>query len=128
AKLQFADVPKMLAVYEERFGPFPFPKSKYALVETTFWGMEHSTAVAYGSSFPAWCKKEGKPDPFASANRFFDYILVHESAHEWWGNAVSAKSWGHFWIHEGFATYAESVYVEETQGEAALARYFASIA
>jgi aminopeptidase N len=126
AKLQFADAPKMLAVYSHYFGPFPFPSSKYALVETSFWGMEHSTAVAYGSSFPAWCAVNHKRDRFASANAFFDYILIHESAHEWWGNAVSAKSWGHFWIHEGFATYAESVFVESTQGREAAARYFAS--
>lgn len=127
AKLQFEEVPRMLAVYTQYFGPFPFPKSKYALVQTTFWGMEHSSAVAYGSSFPAWCQKTGQPDRHAASNQFFDYILIHESAHEWWGNAVSAKSWGHFWIHEGFATYAEGVYVEETQGREAAARYFASI-
>jgi aminopeptidase N len=90
--------------------------------------MEHSSAVAYGSSFPAWCKANEKRDRFAGANRFFDYILIHESAHEWWGNGVSAKSWGHFWIHEGFATYAEGVYVESTQGREAATRYFASIA
>jgi aminopeptidase N len=127
AKLQFEDAPKMLAVYSHYFGPFPFPKSKYALVETSFWGMEHSSAVAYGSSFPAWCKANGKPDRYAGPNKFFDYILIHESAHEWWGNAVSAKSWGHFWIHEGFATYAEGVYVESTQGKEAAERYFAGI-
>ena len=127
AKLQFEDAPRMLAVYGQYFGPFPFPKSKYALVETSFWGMEHSSAVAYGSSFPAWCKANGAPDPYAGPNKLFDYILIHESAHEWWGNAVSARTWGHFWIHEGFATYAEGVYVEATQGADAAARYFAGI-
>lgn len=127
AKIQFAEVPGMLEAYGKAFGPFPFPESKFALVETNFWGMEHSTAVAYGSSFPAWCKKTGARDRYGPRNRFFDYILVHESAHEWWGNAVSASAWGHFWIHEGFATYAESVYVEHTQGEKMRDRYFASI-
>jgi aminopeptidase N len=116
AKLQFQDVPKMLEIYSKRFGPFPFPKSKFALVETSFWGMEHSTCVAYGSTFPAWCKAHGEADPHSLENARFDYILVHESAHEWWGNAVSAKSWGHFWLHEGFATYAEAVYLEELEG------------
>jgi aminopeptidase N len=115
AKLQFAQAPRMLEIYSKAFGPFPFPKSKFALVETCFWGMEHSTCVAYGSSFPAWCAEHGAPDPYAQQNRQFDYILVHESAHEWWGNGVSAKSWGHFWIHEGFATYAEAVYLEELE-------------
>lgn len=128
AKLQFTDVPRMLEVFTQAFGPYPFPKSKYALVETSFWGMEHSTAVAYGSSYPKWCEAERAPDPYAEMNRGFDYILVHESAHEWWGNAVSAKSWGHFWLHEGFATYAEAVYLEFTQGRAAADEHFAHLA
>ena len=116
AKLQFQDVPKMMEIYSKAFGPFPFPKSKYALVETSFYGMEHSTCVAYGSSFPAWCKANNEVDPYSLQNSRFDYILVHESAHEWWGNGVSTRSWGDFWIHEGFATYAEAVYLEELEG------------
>lgn len=126
AALQFQDVPKLLEIYSEAFGPWPFPESKFALVQTSFWGMEHSTAVAYGSSFPAWCKKNGVRDRYAGPNRFFDYILVHEVAHEWWGNAVSAAEWGHFWIHEGFGTYAEGVYLERTQGRETADRWFAS--
>jgi len=115
----------MLEIYSEAFGPWPFPKSKFALVETSFWGMEHSTAVAYGSSYPAWCKEHEEEDRYASRNTFFDYILIHESAHEWWGNAVSAEHWGHFWIHEGFGTYAEGVYVEKLQGRERADEYFA---
>ncbi|MCP3920088.1 MAG: M1 family metallopeptidase [bacterium] len=126
AALQFQDVPRLLEIYSEAFGPFPFPRSKFGLVETNFWGMEHSTAVAYGSSYPAWCKANGETDPYASRNRYFDYILVHEVAHEWWGNAVSANDWGHFWVHEGFGTYAEGVYVEKTRGREVADEYFAS--
>ncbi len=128
AALQFQDVPRLVEVFSEAFGPFPFPDSKFALVETSFWGMEHSTAVAYGSSYPAWLAREGGSDPYARRNRRFDFILVHEVAHEWWGNAVSARDWGHFWIHEGFATYAEGVYVERTQGRGEADRYFAETA
>ena len=124
AALQFQQVPELLQVYEEAFGPWPFPESKFALVETNFWGMEHSTAVAYGSSYPAWCKANDAEDRYAGRHRFFDYILVHEVAHEWWGNAVSAAKWGHFWIHEGFGTYAEGVYVEKTQGRERADEYF----
>lgn len=124
AALQFKEVPALVAAYTRAFGPYPFPDSKLALVETSFWGMEHSTAVAYGSSYPAWCAANGEKDRFGRMNEFFDYILVHELAHEWWGNAVSANDWGHFWIHEGFATYAEGVYVEATQGREAADRYF----
>lgn len=125
AAVQFRDVPEMLRIYSEAFGPWPFPESKFALVETSFWGMEHSTAVAYGSTYPAWCAETGAKDRYAGRNRFFDYILIHESAHEWWGNAVSAEHWGHFWIHEGFGTYAEGVYVEMTQGRERADEYFA---
>lgn len=66
-------------------------------------------------------------DPFAFRNRRFDYVLVHELAHEWWGNAVSAADWGDFWLHEGFATYAEGVYVEHRDGREAADRYFAEL-
>ena len=125
AAVQFAQVPELVRIYSEAFGPFPFPGSKFALVETNFWGMEHSTAVAYGSSYPLWCEQNGEKDRWARRNRWFDYILVHEVAHEWWGNAVSAEHWGHFWIHEGLGTYAEGVYVEGTQGREEADRYFA---
>lgn len=127
ADLQFKDVPEMLAIYSKAFGPFPFPKSKFALVETNFWGMEHSTAVAYGSSYPKWLQKHGKRDPHGSRNKFYDYILIHESAHEWWGNGVSARTWGDFWIHEGFGTYAEGVYLEATRGRKEADRWFRTI-
>lgn len=125
AAIQFEQVPELLAIFSDAFGPWPFPKSKFGLVETNFWGMEHSTAVAYGSSYPAWCEIAGARDPYAGRNRYFDYILVHEVAHEWWGNAVSAEHWGDFWLHEGFGTYAEGVYVERTQGREVADRYFA---
>ena len=124
AAVQFAQVPELLEIFSEAFGPWPFPDSKFGLVETNFWGMEHSTAVAYGSSFPAWCEENGAQDRYASRNRYFDYILVHEVAHEWWGNAVSTTNWGDFWIHEGFGTYAEGVYVEMTQGLDVADQYF----
>ena len=124
AAVQFAQVPELVHIFSEAFGPFPFPDAKFGLVETTFWGMEHSTAVAYGSSYPLWCQQNGEKDRYANRNRYFDYILVHEVAHEWWGNAVSAKDWGHFWIHEGFGTYAEGVYVEKTQGREKADEFF----
>ena len=125
AAVAFAEVPRMLSVYGEAFGPFPFPESKFGLVETSFWGMEHSTAVAYGSSFPAWIEEHGGVDPHAPFNRYFDLVLIHESAHEWWGNGVSAKDWRDYWLHEGFATYAEGVYVEKTQGADRAEAFFA---
>ena len=127
ARLQFQDVPKMLEIYGEAFGPFPYPNSKFGLVQTPFWGMEHSTAVAYGNSFPAWIKVHGGEDKWAARNKDFDYILIHEVAHEWWGNAVSAKDWGHLWLHEGFGTYAEAVYMEKMYDRERADAYLATL-
>ncbi|HWA83838.1 MAG TPA: M1 family metallopeptidase [Fimbriimonadaceae bacterium] len=116
AKLQFADAPRMVQIYSEMFGPWPYTNEKYSLVETDFWGEEHSTAVSYGNTFPKWLKLHNQRDLYAQFNSMFDYILIHECAHEWWGNAVSARDWGHLWIHEGFATYTEAVYAEKMFG------------
>lgn len=127
ARVQFEEVPRLLEIYEEAFGPYPFPNSKFGLVQTDYWGMEHSTAVAYGNSFPAWIKVHGGTDRWADFNKYFDYILIHEVAHEWWANAVSAKDWGHLWLHEGFGTYAEGVYVEKLMGREKADEYFATL-
>ncbi|HVT11850.1 MAG TPA: M1 family metallopeptidase [Fimbriimonadaceae bacterium] len=116
ARLQFADAPRMIQIYSEMFGPWPYTNEKYSLVETDFWGEEHSTAVSYGNTFPKWAQAHHQADPYARFNSMFDYILIHECAHEWWGNAVSAQDWGHLWLHEGFATYTEAVYAEKMFG------------
>jgi aminopeptidase N len=124
ARLQFRQVPELLDVFSSAFGPWPFPESKLGIVQVPFLGMEHSTAIAYGSTFPDWLRAQGLPDPLAVRNRGFDYILVHELAHEWWGNSVTAADWGDFWLHEGFATYAESIWVESRHGREAADRFF----
>lgn len=116
ARRQFAQVPELLRFFSERFGPFPFPDSKFALAETPIWGMEHATLIAYGNSFPDAIRGTGETDPYELRNKLFDYVLVHEAAHEWFGNAVTAGDWGDFWIHEGFATYAEALWVEHVHG------------
>lgn len=116
ARKQFAQVPELLSFFSEKFGPFPFPDAKFALAETPIWGMEHATIIAYGNSFPDAIRGTGEVDPYELRNELFDYVLVHEAAHEWWGNAVTAGSWGDFWLHEGFATYAEALWVEHVHG------------
>lgn len=116
ARKQFAQVPELLTFFSEKFGPFPFADAKFGIVETPIWGMEHATVIAYGNSFPDAIRGTGEVDPYELRNTHFDYVLVHEAAHEWWGNAVTAGSWGDFWLHEGFATYAEALWVEHVHG------------
>ena len=103
ARQHFQQVETMLACFEKYFGPYPFPRDGYALVETNYWGMEHQSAIAYGNNYE-------------NNNYGFDFIIVHESAHEWWGNNVSCSDVADLWIHESFATYAEYLYLECTQG------------
>jgi aminopeptidase N len=95
---------KILEVLGRRFGEYPFLADKYWVAEAPYLGMEHQTLVAYGAKF--------------EDNAFgFDDLLLHETAHEWWGNKISVADWGDFWIQEGFGTYAEAVYVLDTLGE-----------
>lgn len=113
SKIHFQQVKLMLACFEYYFGPYPFPKDGYALVETNYWGMEHQGAIAYGNYYLN--NKQG-----------FDYIIIHESAHEWWGNNVSCRDAADLWIHESFATYAEALYMECTQGREEAVKYLVS--
>lgn len=113
AKTHFSQVKPMLACFEEYFGPYPFMDDGFALVETNYWGMEHQGAIAYGNNYEN--NKNG-----------FDYIIIHESAHEWWGNNISCADMADLWIHESFATYAEALYVECMQGKQAAIDYLVS--
>ncbi|MCF8463695.1 MAG: M1 family metallopeptidase [Flavobacteriales bacterium] len=106
AKEQFKQVPEMMACFEEAFGPYPFYKDGYALVETSYLGMEHQGAIAYGNKYmPGYMGRH--PEGIN-----FDYIIIHETGHEWWGNSVSMKDAADMWIHESFCTYSEAVFVE----------------
>lgn len=103
AKVQFQQVQGMLKAYEHYFGKYPFWKDGYALVETPYWGMEHQSAVAYGNHF--------------KNNKFgFDFIIIHESGHEYWGNSISVQDHAEMWIHEAFTTYMEALYLEYKDG------------
>lgn len=102
AKTHFEQAITTIRTYEEAFGKYPWWRDGYKLVEGPFEGMEHQTAIAYGSGF--------KNEAFLYD---FDYIIIHETAHEWWGNCVSASDYAEIWLHEGFATYSEAVFVEK---------------
>ncbi len=104
ARAMWLQMPKILEVLGKRFGEYPFFEDKMWVAHAPYLGMEHQTLVAYGAEF--------------TDNAYgFDELLLHEVAHEWWGNKVTASDWADFWLHEGFATYAEAVYVLDTLGE-----------
>ncbi len=111
AKEHFKQSVNMLAFFEKTFGEYAYwDDGGYKLVESPYDGMEHQTAIAYGNRY-----KNGRNG--------FDYIILHETAHEWWGNSISVADYADIWLHEGFATYSEALYVEHTQGFQEYLRY-----
>ena len=112
-----ADVKPMLAAFEHWFGPYPWYKDGYKLVQAPHLGMEHQSAVAYGNQF-----KKGYLGRDLSGTGYglkWDYITVHESGHEWFANNVTTKDIADMWVHEGFTSYSEALFTEYTQGKAA---------
>ena len=116
-----ADVKPMLDCFQLKFGKYPFWEDGYKLVETPYLGMEHQSAVAYGNKF-----KKGYMGFDLSGTGIgmkFDYITIHETGHEWFGNSITSKDIADMWIHEGFTTYTETVFIECTQGYEAAMKY-----
>ena len=104
ASKHFKQVNGILKVYEKLFGEYPWYRDGFKLIESPYSGMEHQTAIAYGSGY--------KNDLYG-----VDYIILHEVAHEWWGNSITAEDLGDVWLQEGFATYAEALYFESVDGK-----------
>ena len=121
ARRQFAQAKPMLECFERRFGPYPFPKDGYKLIEVPYSGMEHQSAVTYGNQFRNGYL--GRDWTGVGVSPRFDFIIIHESAHEWFGNSVTANDVSDAWIQEGFTTYAEAVYVECMFGHDDAVRY-----
>ena len=108
AKDHFQQVQPMLECFEKYFGPYPFYKDGYTLIETPYLGMEHQSAIAYGNNYlPGY---NGNRQFISGLD--FDYIIIHETGHEWWGNSITTNDIADMWIHEGFCTYSEVLYVE----------------
>ena len=108
ARSHFQQVKPMLSCFEKYFGAYPFPRDGYAVVEAPFLGMEHQSAIAYGNGY-----KSGYAGNTNFINNLnFDYILVHETGHEWWGNSLTTNDIADMWVHEGFCTYSEALFVE----------------
>jgi len=110
AKEQFEEVKDMMACFYEKMGPYPFKEDGFKLVEIPYLGMEHQSAVAYGNEY----KKGylGRDLSGTGIGLKWDYIIIHESGHEWYGNSITAKDIADMWIQEGFTSYTESIYVE----------------
>lgn len=122
AKTQFGrDVTPMLRCFEGWFGPYPFYEDSYKLVETPHLGMEHQSAVAYGNKF-----KNGYLGMDLSGSGWgknWDYIIVHESGHEWFANNITSRDIADMWVHEGFTDYSEVLFVECQYGKKAADEY-----
>src|SRR5215472_17263963 len=123
AKTTFAQAKGMLAAYTHYFGEYPFRRDGYKLVQVPYSGMEHQSAVTYGNGFH---NGYGRP-PYdwtgVGISTKFDFIIIHERGHEWFGNAVSAADVSDMWIHEGWTTYLEYLYVEYTFGHEDALKY-----
>ncbi len=115
----FKQVIPMMSCFENYFGEYPFWNDGYALVETSYLGMEHQSAIAYGNDFLAGY--HGNTSYIDDLD--FDFIIIHESGHEWWGNSITTNDIADMWVHEGFCTYSEVLYVECMYGYEAMLSY-----
>ncbi|MGX5819131.1 M1 family metallopeptidase [Chitinophaga lutea] len=125
AKSHFSVVKPMMACFEHWFGPYPFYKDSYKLVETPHLGMEHQSAVAYGNRY-----KMGYRGTDLSGSGWglkFDFIIVHESGHEWFGNNITSKDIADMWVHESFTNYSETIFTECQYGKEAAEAYVQGI-
>ena len=121
AERTFKEVPRMLKAFEYWFGKYPWYEDGYKLVTVSYPGMEHQSSVTYGNYF-----RNGYRDrdvSFTGIGYKFDFIIVHESGHEWFGNNISMRDAADMWIHEGFTNYSENLFVEYYWGKQAGADY-----
>ncbi|MDX1602051.1 MAG: M1 family metallopeptidase [Salinimicrobium sediminis] len=110
AKKQFEEVKFMMNCFYEKFGAYPFEEDGFKLVETPYLGMEHQSAVAYGNDYKMGYL--GKDLSGTGIGLKWDFIIIHETGHEWFGNSITAADIADMWIHEGFTSYSEAVYIE----------------
>ena len=121
AKVHFKDAPKMMKAFEHWFGQYPFYVDGFKLVEVPYLGMEHQSSVTYGNKFMKGYL--GKDLSGTGWGLKFDFIIIHESGHEWFANNITYKDIADMWIHEGFTNYSESLFVEYYYGKEAGAEY-----
>jgi aminopeptidase N len=121
AKEHFKDAPRMLKAFENWFGPYPFYEDSYKLVEAPYLGMEHQSSVTYGNDYKMGYR--GKDLSGTGWGLKFDFIIIHESGHEWFANNITYKDIADMWVHESFTNYSESLFVEYYYGRDAGAEY-----
>src|SRR5690606_24740905 len=110
AKTHFEEVKPMMDCFYEKFGEYPFVEDGFKMVETPYLGMEHQSAVAYGNKYMKGYL--GSDLSGTGIGLEWDYIIIHESGHEWYGNSITTQDIADMWVHEGFTSYTEAVYVE----------------
>ncbi len=110
AEKHFREVPRTIEAFEHWFGKYPFYEDSYKLVVVPYPGMEHQSSVTYGNGFKNGFRGRDLSDTGVGFK--FDFIIVHESGHEWFGNNVSMRDAADMWIHEGFTNYSENLFVE----------------
>ncbi len=125
AKEHFTEVKDMMACFYEKMGPYPFEEDGFKLVETPYLGMEHQSAVAYGNQYLKGYL--GNDLSGTGIGLKWDFIIIHESGHEWYGNSITAKDIADMWIHEGFTSYTESIYIECQYGKKDALKYIKGI-
>lgn len=121
ARKHFEEVKPMMDCFQSKFGDYPFKEDGYKLVETPYLGMEHQSAVAYGNNYLKGYR--GFDLSGTGIGLTFDFITIHESGHEWFGNSITSKDIADMWIHEGFTQYTEIVFVECQLGYEKAMRY-----
>lgn len=121
AREQFKDVKRMLDAFEYWFGPYPFYEDSYKLVDVSYTGMEHQSSVTYGNGYKNGYR--GRDGSGSGWGLKFDFIIIHESAHEWFGNSVTSMDIADMWVHESFGAYSETLFTDFHFGKEAGNQY-----
>lgn len=121
AKKQFKDAPKMMKAFEHWFGKYPFYEDGFKLVEVPYLGMEHQSSVTYGNKYANGYL--GRDLSGTGWGLKFDFIIIHESGHEWFANNITYKDMADMWIHESFTNYSESLFLDYYYGKKAASEY-----
>ena len=119
AKKQFKQTKPMMVTYQKYFGEYPFIEDGFKLIQAPYSGMEHQSAITYGNGFQnGYTRADGSMGDWTGVgiSLKFDFIIIHETGHEWFGNSLTSYDFSDSWIHEGWCTYAEAVYVEDQFG------------